>query len=1583
MTDNTKKVSELPPTSSVANNDLVLVVTTSNAQPSTRKATFTAVSNYINSMIPTASNTVAGIVQVGNNINFTNGVVSLPLANYTNVGVVGVGNNLYVDTLGFVSAAVANTTAAGVIKIGNNVSVNATGYLNVPTANVIVAGVIKVGNNLTINSTGFLSLANTFSALPNTGASIGYVLTAGDSSGSNVKWQAFGGVYDVTSIATRFRTRYTVSSNDSVILVNPAVVGANVTITLPIGNAIEGKEILVKLIDASSGYKVTVNTDDIGNAYLENPITGSFVTSYDLIDSGQAETWIHDGNVYRHLSTARATPIFYTNANTYAQVVIKNASAGNNASSDLVLYNNIGNESTGLGPYIDLGINSNTYSNSLYSIGGPNDGYLFVDNYGYNGGNLTIGTAYDTAIVFHTNGTTADKKVLTINSTSIMSYSNVTPYTNTYSLGNTTSYWKTVYTNTTISNTITTSNITQNNFSWLFGNTGVLKTPGNIIPSVNATYSLGNSTMRWESLWVGGNSVTFSDQNTSYPDQTLTVANGVFYITDSLNTKTQSNAGLQVGNFLLQNNSIIISNTSADINIGNTGSTGAINFKRKINVRNSTDQWSLLSVDPQGRVDVISEIVSDPANAAFSITSSRTRSINQPNNPGVLLQLSGSSTAPTRLYNDSYGAGNYSAFIGRHARGPSETPTQTLAGDTIARFGANPYGTDGFAALSTARVDIVNTEDQRSTNKGSEIQLWTTANGSATISKRLTVNETGIKVNSGNVTFSDGSVQNTAFNSTTAVTRVNVGAGLTQSANVGIVGIDSTAVLSVSGATNQISVANTGGNYSLSLPQAIATTSDVQFRNLTVANLTVTGVTTSAGANTIHDKIFRLAYDSTSSSQIDGGGFTLGNTSSAYYVGVTYNLANNSWNTGGTNLITNNLSAAANVTANNGYFTGSLHAGANYIGYDYPNADFQIDCNINSYNQMVQQNHNGGTQASTDYVAVNDIGNDGANYIDLGINSSTYANNQYSMGGPNDGYLYVNGGNLDIATQTQGKTIQFYVGNTTSNALRATIDSTGLTVVGNVVANNISGNFTGSFSGSVSGTANNTNYVGTVAAANVVSNAQLIANLANYQTTAGLSANVAKLTANLATYIIANTGLVSNSSGVFVNTAYIDSIVAGDTTNFQTKAGLASNVATLTANNTSFVGSVSAANVVSNAQLSANLNNYALLSALNNYQSSAGLAANVAVLTSNNTAYVGSVAAANVVSNAQLTSNLANYVLSSTLTASLAGYQTTAGLSANVASLTSNNTSFVGTVAAANVVSNAQLIANLANYATISGLASNLATLTANNTSFVGTVAAANVVSNTQLLANLANYQTLTGLNSNVAALGYMNTSSNYTISGIHTYNANLVLNNGISANGTYGTNGQVLTTNGTAVYWKTSYPDVQVFSLEADRTLATSNAAQSLFGKGVTLVSDTKYRYKIVGTVYKSNTSLSSTGALQFAITNSTASAVLGRNYFMASPCAANNSQSTLMTAFQMSQNISANFNTPVTITNSNTGATWYNVIIDGVIDVTTGGVINPQIAFTHTANLGSGTILQNGATMEIWPVGNASSNSVIGTWA
>lgn len=89
------------------------------------------------------------------------------------------------------------------------------------------------------------------------------------------------------------------------------------------------------------------------------------------------------------------------------------------------------------------------------------------------------------------------------------------------------------------------------------------------------------------------------------------------------------------------------------------------------------------------------------------------------------------------------------------------------------------------------------------------------------------------------------------------------------------------------------------------------------------------------------------------------------------------------------------------------------------------------------------------------------------------------------------------------------------------------------------------------------------------------------------------------------------------------------------------------------------------------------------------------------------------------------------------------------------ATLTANNTTFVGNVTADNVVSNAQLIANLATYTTTASLTSNLA--------------------NYQLTSGMSSYQTTAGLSANVAA--YLPTYTGIVNGASHTVGSNFIAN--------------------------------------------------------------------------------------------------------------------------------------------------------------------------------------------------------------
>jgi hypothetical protein len=98
--------------------------------------------------------------------------------------------------------------------------------------------------------------------------------------------------------------------------------------------------------------------------------------------------------------------------------------------------------------------------------------------------------------------------------------------------------------------------------------------------------------------------------------------------------------------------------------------------------------------------------------------------------------------------------------------------------------------------------------------------------------------------------------------------------------------------------------------------------------------------------------------------------------------------------------------------------------------------------------QVNIQNTSTGTSASSDIIATSNTGTNLLNYVDVGINSSTYNDSSYTSGGANDSYLLANGGNLGIITATATKTIGFYTGGTLVANQRATIDDTGLTVIG-------------------------------------------------------------------------------------------------------------------------------------------------------------------------------------------------------------------------------------------------------------------------------------------------------------------------------------------------------------------------------------------------------------------------------------------------------------------------------------------------------------------------------------------------------
>jgi hypothetical protein len=63
------------------------------------------------------------------------------------------------------------------------------------------------------------------------------------------------------------------------------------------------------------------------------------------------------------------------NANNFIQSYIYNANSGISASADFVAYGDNGSDSSG---FMDMGMGSSTYADALYTVTGPNEGYLLM-----------------------------------------------------------------------------------------------------------------------------------------------------------------------------------------------------------------------------------------------------------------------------------------------------------------------------------------------------------------------------------------------------------------------------------------------------------------------------------------------------------------------------------------------------------------------------------------------------------------------------------------------------------------------------------------------------------------------------------------------------------------------------------------------------------------------------------------------------------------------------------------------------------------------------------------------------------------------------------------------------------------------------------------------------------------------------------------------------------------------------------------------------------------------------------------------------------------------------------------------------
>jgi hypothetical protein len=126
--------------------------------------------------------------------------------------------------------------------------------------------------------------------------------------------------------------------------------------------------------------------------------------------------------------------------------------------------------------------------------------------------------------------------------------------------------------------------------------------------------------------------------------------------------------------------------------------------------------------------------------------------------------------------------------------------------------------------------------------------------------------------------------------------------------------------------------------------------------------------------------------------------------------------------------------------------TGSLSAGAYSYGtlsYSDVNLFASFSSSVNTYNQIVLQNTNSGSAASTDYVVSNNNGTATTYYGDFGMNSSTFSGTG-SLSGANNVYLTSTSADLAIGTTTSNA-IHFVINGSATDAM--TINTSGAIAV--------------------------------------------------------------------------------------------------------------------------------------------------------------------------------------------------------------------------------------------------------------------------------------------------------------------------------------------------------------------------------------------------------------------------------------------------------------------------------------------------------------------------------------------------------
>ena len=217
-----------------------------------------------------------------------------------------------------------------------------------------------------------------------------------------------------------------------------------------------------------------------------------------------------------------------------------------------------------------------------------------------------------------------------------------------------------------------------------------------------------------------------------------------------------------IGNLLITNTTISTLTANANINLSTNG-LGTVNVTGAFYV--TSPQGNLLLQMQADNTTTFYVPNQNSTQSAIEIVGSTDGVANPILTTGVMLNITGQPSQPSRVYNDAQGG--YGLIALRRVNGTTSSPTAVLLGDDVGRYGGSAYDGNSIPVTGIANMRITAAENQTPTAHGSNISFWTTSIGSIVLQQRLSIDSNGLKVVTGNITGNlIGNVTGTATTAT-------------------------------------------------------------------------------------------------------------------------------------------------------------------------------------------------------------------------------------------------------------------------------------------------------------------------------------------------------------------------------------------------------------------------------------------------------------------------------------------------------------------------------------------------------------------------------------------------------------------------------------------------------------------------------------------------------------------------------------------------------------------------------------------------------------------------------------------------